>query len=287
MAAATAVARPDRPTPRGSTRSRTAAASTQRAAATVRRTRAPHKTPARWTLARWPTAVRPTPATTRAARRRGGWRPRWTRRSRCPRTAAQSILHAAGAGTQNYACTMTDAGTVWTLTGPSAVLSDCHGMLVGHHFASEAGVNYPEWETTDGTYVIGDRIGHFIPDGGAGLVSWLLCRRSARAARARWAEAAYVQRLFPMGAWHATGCDAGDRCRFRTALTTTSTESRSCSATVRDADDDLSARALLRKQLGVTNLASGNRLAIGMTRAPSATAWSNAARRSGSGCAQW
>ena len=121
------------------------------------------------------------------------------------------ILHAAGAGTQNYACMTTDAGTVWTLTGPSAVLSDCHGMLVGHHFASEAGANYPEWQTTDGTYVIGDKIGHFTPDGGAESVPWLLLQEVSTGGSGTLSQTAYVQRLFTDGGVApGPGCDAGD-----------------------------------------------------------------------------
>jgi hypothetical protein len=121
------------------------------------------------------------------------------------------LLHAAGAGTQNYACTITDAGTVWTLTGPSATLSDCNGTLVGHHFASEAGANYPEWETTDGTYVIGDKIGKFTPDGGAGSVPWLLVQEVSTGGTGTLSQVAYVQRLFTDGGVApGPGCDAGD-----------------------------------------------------------------------------
>ena len=121
------------------------------------------------------------------------------------------LLHAAGAGTQNYACTITDAGTAWTLTGPSATLSDCNGALIGHHFASEAGANYPEWETTDGTYVIGDKIGHFTPDGGAESVPWLLLQEVSTSGSGTLSQVAYVQRLFTDGgAAPGAGCDAGD-----------------------------------------------------------------------------
>jgi hypothetical protein len=121
------------------------------------------------------------------------------------------LMHAAGAGTQNYACTITDAGTAWTLTGPSATLSDCNGTLVGHHFASEAGANYPEWETIDGTYVIGDKIGKFTPDGGAGSVPWLLVQEVSTGGTGTLSQAAYVQRLFTDGGVApGPGCDAGD-----------------------------------------------------------------------------
>ncbi len=121
------------------------------------------------------------------------------------------LMHATGAGTQNYACTINDAGTAWTLTGPSATLSDCNGALVGHHFASEAGANYPEWETTDGTYVIGDKIGKFTPDGGAGSVPWLLVQEVSTSGTGTLSQVAYVQRLFTDGGNPpGPGCDAGD-----------------------------------------------------------------------------
>jgi hypothetical protein len=121
------------------------------------------------------------------------------------------LLHAAGAGTQNYACTITDAGTIWSLTGPAATLSDCNGTLIGHHFASEAGANYPEWQTTDGTYVVGDKIGHFTPDGGAESVPWLLLQEVSTSGSGTLSQVAYVQRLFTDGGVApGPGCDAGD-----------------------------------------------------------------------------
>jgi hypothetical protein len=121
------------------------------------------------------------------------------------------LLHAAAAGTQNYACVLTDAGTVWNPTGPSATLSDCHGTLIGHHFASEAGANYPEWETLDGTYVIGDKVGKYTPDGGASSVPWLLVQETTASGSGVIGQTVYVQRLFTDGgAAPGPGCDAGD-----------------------------------------------------------------------------
>src|SRR5271154_4037649 len=66
--------------------------------------------------------------------------------------AGVAILHAAGAGTQNYACetgALTDGGPTytWTFVGPEATLDDCHATLIGHHFASDAGAAAPEWQT--------------------------------------------------------------------------------------------------------------------------------------------
>lgn len=122
------------------------------------------------------------------------------------------ILHAAGAGTQNYACTVVvDGGTTWTLTGPSATLSDCNGNVIGHHFASDGGANYPEWQTTDGTYVVGEKIGHYTPDGGAESVPWLLLQEYSTSGTGTLSQAAYIQRLFTDGGVApGPGCDAGD-----------------------------------------------------------------------------
>ncbi len=122
------------------------------------------------------------------------------------------ILHAAGTGTQNYACTVvSDGGTTWTFTGPSATLSDCNGMVIGHHFASDGGANYPEWQTTDGTYVIGTKIGHYTPDGGAESVPWLLLQEYSTGGTGILSHTEYVQRLFTDGGVApGPGCDAGD-----------------------------------------------------------------------------
>jgi hypothetical protein len=122
------------------------------------------------------------------------------------------VLHAAGSGTQNYTCsTATDGGTSWLLTGPTADLSDCTGALVGHHFASEGGATFPEWQTLDGTYVVGHKLDSFTPDGGAESVAWLLLQGVDHGGSGALSEVAYVQRLYTDGgvAPGAT-CDAGD-----------------------------------------------------------------------------
>jgi hypothetical protein len=91
---------------------------------------------------------------------------------------ATVILHAAGAGTQDYTCegTAVDGGTnyVWSFVGPEANLSDCNAMVVATHFASEGGPGFPEWQAKDGTFVIGQKLQAFTPDGGSGSVPWLV-----------------------------------------------------------------------------------------------------------------
>jgi hypothetical protein len=129
------------------------------------------------------------------------------------------VLHASGAGTQDYACigTPIDAGAdagdagesfAWTLTGPDAVLSDCHGDTLGHHFASEAGASAPEWQTTDGTYVIGHKLASYTPDGGAASVPWLLLQAASQGGSGVLSTVTYIQRLdTDGGVAPATGCD--------------------------------------------------------------------------------
>jgi hypothetical protein len=123
------------------------------------------------------------------------------------------LLHAAGVGTQNYTCTATaDAGSMWVLTGPTADLNDCRGTLIGHHFASVGGAGYPEWQTLDGTYVVGHKQQAVTPDGGAGSVAWLLLQAvDAGGGTGTLSQVAYIQRLDTDGGLAAGACgDAGD-----------------------------------------------------------------------------
>jgi hypothetical protein len=131
------------------------------------------------------------------------------------------ILHAVGTGTQDYACVGTpidggaDAGDAgesfaWTLTGPDAVLTDCNGQTIGHHFPSEAGATAPEWQTTDGTYVIGHKMVTYTPDGGGASVPWLLLNATAHGGSGTLSGVTFVQRLdTDGGVAPATGCDQG------------------------------------------------------------------------------
>jgi hypothetical protein len=93
-------------------------------------------------------------------------------------SATTVLLHAVGVGTQNYTCEVSTADSgppyVWTFVGPAAALSDCNGAVLAQHFASEAGVGFPEWLANDGTYVIGQKAEAYTPDGGSGSVPWLL-----------------------------------------------------------------------------------------------------------------
>jgi hypothetical protein len=120
------------------------------------------------------------------------------------------LLHAAGVGTQNYTCTATpDAGPMWVLSGPSANLNDCNGAKIGTHFPSAGGSGYPEWQTTDGTYVVGHKIAAV--DGGTDSVQWLLLQAVDAGGTGTLSQVAYVQRLDTDGGLAVGACgDAGD-----------------------------------------------------------------------------
>jgi hypothetical protein len=127
--------------------------------------------------------------------------------------AGTVLLRAAAAGTQDYQCRaiVGDAGTsyTWVFVGPEADLDDCHGALIGHHFASEAGAAAPEWQTLDGTYVIGAKKVAYTPDGGAASVPWLLIQATSHGGAGTLATANWVTRANTSGgiAPPSTTCD--------------------------------------------------------------------------------
>jgi hypothetical protein len=120
------------------------------------------------------------------------------------------LLHAAGTGTQNYACVMGGGTTSWVLLGPNADLNDCQGALIGHHFTSDGGTSaYPEWQTTDGTYVIGHKVTAFTPEGGSGSIPWLLLQAVNVGGAGTLSHVAYIQRVDTAGGLAVGVCDAG------------------------------------------------------------------------------
>jgi Protein of unknown function (DUF3455) len=126
-----------------------------------------------------------------------------------PSDGGSVLLHASATGTQDYTCTQSDAGFSWAFVGPEAELHDCNAAVIGHHFASDAGPSAPEWQTTDGTYVIGKRAAPpFVPDGGAMSVPWLLLQATAHGGTAALSRAGYIQRLnTDGGVAPSTTCD--------------------------------------------------------------------------------
>jgi len=123
------------------------------------------------------------------------------------------LLHAGAIGTQNYTCEQlaVDGGTgyAWVFVGPEADLADCHAAKIGKHFASDAGATAPEWQTTDGTYVVGKKLAAFTPDGGASAIPWLLIQETSNGGAGTLSKAGYVQRLnTDGGVAPAVTCDA-------------------------------------------------------------------------------
>jgi hypothetical protein len=127
------------------------------------------------------------------------------------------LIHAAGAGTQNYQCTASvssidaggDGGTTyaWVLTGPTATLDDCNAQLIGHHFASEAGASAPEWQTLDNSYVIASKVAAVTPD--ASAIPWLLLKETSNGGTGTIAKTLYIQRSFTNGGLAPTSaCDS-------------------------------------------------------------------------------
>jgi Protein of unknown function (DUF3455) len=113
------------------------------------------------------------------------------------------LLHAGAIGTQDYTCEQVavDGGTAyaWVFVGPEADLADCHAAKIGRHFASDAGAAAPEWQTTDGTYVVGKKLAAFTPDGGATAIPWLLVQETSNGGAGTLSKAGYVQRLNTTG----------------------------------------------------------------------------------------
>jgi hypothetical protein len=129
-----------------------------------------------------------------------------------PSGNGRMVLRAAATGSQNYACTLVagDGGTsyAWSLVGPEATLSDCHSAPIGRHFASDAGAAAPEWQMTDGAYVIGKKMAAAPADGAS--VPWLLLSVEAHGGTAPFTEAHYVQRTRTSGGVApSAGCDSG------------------------------------------------------------------------------
>jgi hypothetical protein len=123
------------------------------------------------------------------------------------------ILRYAASGTQDYMCkagTGSDGGPsyTWSLVTPDAKLFDCHDTQVGHHFASEGGPGFPEWQNGDG-YVIAQKLNNGLtPDGGTGI-PWLVLHVVDAGGAGTLSGAHYIQRVHTDGGFApSTGCAA-------------------------------------------------------------------------------
>jgi hypothetical protein len=128
-----------------------------------------------------------------------------------PADGSVVLFHASASGTQNYACVRRgDGATEWTLVGPTATLTDCRGTLAGRHFASARGSAYPEWQTTDGSYVVAKKTAAWRPEGGVASVPWLLLEAVDAGGPGPLGRTSYVQRVHTSGGVPPGGCKEGD-----------------------------------------------------------------------------
>src|SRR5277367_708312 len=78
-----------------------------------------------------------------------------------PSGSPRVLFHAAAAGSQIYVCARPagDASgpPAWSFAAPEANLVDCKGAVVGRHFLNE-NAGLPEWQLTDGAYVIAHKV---------------------------------------------------------------------------------------------------------------------------------
>jgi hypothetical protein len=128
-----------------------------------------------------------------------------------PDGGGRAVLHAAASGTQNYRCAraLVDGGATytWAFVGPEATLRDCRAVI-GNHFASDGGASAPEWQTLEGSYVVGRKLAGLTPDGGASSVPWLLIGAASHGGSAALGQAHYIQRIDTHGGLAPrAGCD--------------------------------------------------------------------------------
>jgi len=102
-------------------------------------------------------------------------------------------FHAYAIGAQIY----TWNGTVWTFTGPDAVLFDADGKVVGTHFAY-AGPTRPGWRSNSGSLVVGAAITN-APSATPNSVPQLLVDAVAVNRPGIFAATTYIQRINTVG----------------------------------------------------------------------------------------
>ena len=115
-----------------------------------------------------------------------------------PAESRRILAHAVAAGTQNYTCSKgaADGGTqhTWSFAGPEATLNGAGGTPMGKHFASSGGPAAPQWETLDGTFVVGKKVAAFTPPA-KGDIPWLLLHVESHGGSGPLAQAQYVHRV--------------------------------------------------------------------------------------------
>jgi hypothetical protein len=123
------------------------------------------------------------------------------------------VAHASATGTQDYQCASSsnDAGGAafaWVFLGPEASLMDCNGAPFGRHFATAAGAAAPEWQTPDGSFVVGKKTASTLSKE-PGAVPWLLLEVTSSSGSGTLGAVTYVQRTGTKGGvMPSGGCDA-------------------------------------------------------------------------------
>jgi hypothetical protein len=115
---------------------------------------------------------------------------------------SSSAIQVVGKGVQIYACTASDNGYAWKLTGPEASLSDNSGKVIGKHFAG------PTWQAADGSSVVGEpQVSS--PSPLAGSIPWLVLRVKTHDGHGLFENVSFITRTETKGGVApASGCDA-------------------------------------------------------------------------------
>ena len=118
------------------------------------------------------------------------------------RAAAPAVAVLLGKGVQIYECAQAEAGFVWRLKAPDAILTDAAGRRVGRHFAG------PSWQAEDGSIVTGEVL-VASRAAQADAIPWLVLKAKMRSGDGLFSAVAYIVRSATMGGVApAGGCDA-------------------------------------------------------------------------------
>ena len=98
-------------------------------------------------------------------------------------------FQARGVGVQIYKWSVTSS--TWVFQAPSAVLFHHEGHVVGIHFAG------PTWQSTDGSSVVGTKLGAVTVDPSA--IPWLLLGAKTTTGPGVFSDVTFVQRIETVG----------------------------------------------------------------------------------------
>jgi uncharacterized protein DUF3455 len=98
-------------------------------------------------------------------------------------------FHAHGVGVQIYKWNATSS--TWVFQAPSAVLFHHEGHVVGIHYAG------PTWQSTDGSSVVGTKLGAVTVDPAA--IPWLLLAAKTTTGPGVFSDVTFIQRIETKG----------------------------------------------------------------------------------------